>query len=508
MSYIPSKKEFVSLSKKGNLIPVYREISADLETPVSAFMKIDKSDYSFLLESVEGGEKIARYSFLGSGPSLVFKSKGRDIEISEAGKKRRFITAEDPIAEMKDILSRYRFVPTEGLPRFCGGLVGFMGYDMVRFFEDLPSRDPDDLKAPDAAFLLTDTILIFDHINHKIKVVSNAHIKGNPSKAYAEAVKKIDNLIALLKKPVKYRAPARGACPPDGRRGSASSGKSAKRTLKISSNVTKKEFTNAVDKAKYYIRTGEIIQVVISQRLEAKIACSPIDLYRSLRTINPSPYMYFLKLGGMSLVGASPELMVRCEDGVVELRPIAGTRPRGKTEADDRRMEGNLLASPKERAEHIMLVDLGRNDIGRVCKYGTVRVSELMVIERYSHVMHIVSECTGKLRAGKDQFDVIRATFPAGTVSGAPKVRAMEIIEELERTKRGPYAGLVGYFSFSGNTDTCINIRTILVKGKTAYVQVGAGIVADSNPEKEYQETLNKARGTLKAIETAENGTE
>jgi anthranilate synthase component I len=493
MSYIPSKKEFIKLSKKGNLIPVYREISADLETPVSAFMKIDRSDYSFLLESVEGGEKIARYSFLGSGPSLVFESKGRNIKISEAGKERRFITAEDPIAEMKAILGRYRFVPTEGLPRFCGGLVGFMGYDMVRFFEDLPSRDPDDLKVPDAAFLLTDTILIFDHINHKIKVVSNAHIKGDPSKAYAEALKKIDNLIALLKKPVKS---------------AKRKTQSAKRTLKINSNVTKKEFTDAVDTAKYYIRTGEIIQVVISQRLEAKIASSPIDLYRSLRTVNPSPYMYFLKLGGMSLVGASPELMVRCEDGVVELRPIAGTRPRGKTEGEDKRLEGNLLASPKERAEHIMLVDLGRNDIGRVCKYGSVRVSELMVIERYSHVMHIVSECVGKLRAGKDQFDVIRATFPAGTVSGAPKVRAMEIIEELEKTKRGPYAGLVGYFSFSGNADTCINIRTIMVKNKTAYVQVGAGIVADSNPKKEYLETLNKARGTLKAIETAENGTE
>ncbi|MDP2943058.1 MAG: chorismate-binding protein, partial [Candidatus Omnitrophota bacterium] len=391
MSYIPSKKEFIKLSKKGNLIPVYKEISADLETPVSAFMKIDKSDYSFLLESVEGGEKIARYSFLGSGPSLVIKSKGRDIEITEGGKTRRVMTDEDPLLEMKGILSRYKFVPRDGLPRFCGGLVGFMGYDMVRFFEDLPSRNPDDLKMPDATFLLTDTILIFDHINHKIKVVSNAHVEGNPSKAYAAAVKKIDNLIALLEKPLK--SVKRKV-------------KSGRRTLKLTSNVTRKEFTNAVDKAKYYIRIGDIIQVVLSQRLETKIACSPMDLYRSLRTVNPSPYMYFLKLGGISLVGASPELMV---------------------------------------------------------------------IEKYSHVMHIVSECMGKLRSGKDQFDVIRATFPAGTVSGAPKVRAMEIIEELEKTKRGPYAGLVGYFSFSGNTDTCINIRTILVKGKTAYVQVGAG---------------------------------
>lgn len=493
MTYIPSREEFIKLSKKGNLIPVYKEISADLETPVSAFMKIERGDYSYLLESVEGGEKIGRYSFLGSGPSLVFKSRGRHIEITENGRARRFITDEDPLAEMKDILDRYKFVPTPGLPRFCGGLVGFMGYDMVRFFEDLPSRNPDDLRVLDSVFLLTDTILIFDHVNHKIKVISNAHIEGNPARAYDAAVRKINNLIALLERPlknVKRKA------------------KSAKRNLQVTSNVTKKEFTGAVKKAKHYIGSGDIIQVVLSQRLQARIACSPMDLYRSLRRVNPSPYMYFLKLGGMSLVGASPELMVRCEDGTVELRPIAGTRPRGKTEEEERRLEKNLLASTKERAEHIMLVDLGRNDIGRVCRYGTVKVSELMVIEKYSHVMHIVSECIGKLKASKDMFDVIRATFPAGTVSGAPKVRAMEIIEELEKTKRGPYAGLVGYFSFSGNTDTCINIRTILVKDKTAYIQVGAGVVADSNPEKEYQETLNKARGTLKAIEAAEKGAE
>ncbi|HOX09743.1 MAG TPA: anthranilate synthase component I [Candidatus Omnitrophota bacterium] len=489
MEYVPSRKEFGRLSKKGNLIPVYAEITADLETPVSAFMKIDRGDYSFLLESVEGGEKIARYSFLGSGPSIVFRSKGSCVEIKEDGNTKRFTASSDPLEEMKGVLGRYRFVHTPGLPRFCGGLVGFMGYDMVRFFEELPSKNPDDLNAPDSVFMLTDTILIFDHVKHKIKVVSNAHVEGDPSRAYDAAIKKINGLINMLGAPLaagrrKIRATEPG----------------------IDSNFTKKEFVALVRKAKSYIRAGDIIQVVPSQRFSTKISCSGIDLYRSLRMINPSPYMYYLKMKEISLVGASPELMVRCEDNVVELRPIAGTRPRGRNEAEEKRLEKNLLSSVKERAEHIMLVDLGRNDIGRVCKYGTVKVSELMTIEKYSHVMHIVSECTGKLRPDKDMFDVIRATFPAGTVSGAPKVRAMEIIEELENTRRGPYAGLVGYFSFSGNTDTCINIRTIVMKGGRAFVQAGGGIVADSDPAKEYQETVNKAKATIKAIEAAEKG--
>lgn len=491
MDYTPSKKEFIRLAKKGNLIPVFKDITADLGTPVSAFMKIDRGNYSFLLESVEGGEKIARYSFLGSDPSLVFKSKGRKIEITEEGKTRRFLTSDDPLEEMRKIIRRYRFVHTAGLPRFCGGLVGFMGYDMVRFFEELPSKNPDELKVPDCVFLLTDTILIFDHVKHKIKVVSNAHVENNPSAAYDKAVKKIEGLIKLLNAQLPARA-----------------NRTARPGLKldVKSNFTKAEFTALVRKAKAYIRIGDIIQVVPSQRFSARITSSGIDLYRSLRMINPSPYMYYLKLKDLSLVGASPELMVRCEDGIVELRPIAGTRPRGKDEKEERRLEKNLLSSVKERAEHIMLVDLGRNDIGRVCRYGTVKVSELMVIEKYSHVMHIVSECTGRLKANKDMFDLIRATFPAGTVSGAPKVRAMEIIEELENTRRGPYAGLVGYFSFSGNTDTCINIRTIVIKGDRAYVQAGGGVVADSDPEKEYQETVNKAKATMKAIEVAEKG--
>lgn len=493
-NFVPSKEEFIKLSKKGNLIPVYKEISADLETPVSAFTKIDKSDYSFLFESVEGGEKIARYSFLGTAPSLIFKSKGNCIEITEDGKSHGFSAPLDPLFEMKKILDRYKFVPREGLPRFCGGLVGYMGYDTVNFFEELPSKNPDDLNLPDAVFMLTDTILIFDHINHTIKVVSNAHIKNNPLESYREATEKIDNLIRLLNCPLR-KEPRK----PKTRQ---------KIKLNLVSNFTKREYFKVVKKAKYYVKIGDIIQVVPSQRFQAKINCSTIALYRALRKINPSPYMYYLKLKDMALVGSSPELMVRCEDGVVELRPIAGTRPRGKNEEEDKKLEKNLLASIKERAEHIMLVDLGRNDIGRVCKYGTVYVSELMVVERYSHVMHIVSECTGVLRSGRDQFDVVRATFPAGTVTGAPKVRAMEIIEELENVKRGPYAGCVGYFSFSGNVDTCITIRTILVKGKKAYIQAGGGVVADSNPEKEYQETVNKAKAMFKAIELAEKGTE
>ena len=492
MDYTPSKAEFIKLAKKGNLIPIFKDITADLGTPVSAFMKIDRGDYSFLLESVEGGEKIARYSFLGSGPSLVFKSKGRNIEISEEGHTKRFITSDDPLEEMKKILKRFKFVPTPGLPRFCGGLVGFIGYDMVRFFEELPSKNPDELKVPDSVFLLTDTILIFDHVKHKIKVVSNAHVGGDPSKAYDKATKKIDNLIKLLNSPLAVKM--------------KKTGRRADLQLEVRSNFTKAEFVSLVKKAKSYIRIGDIIQVVPSQRFSADITSSGIDLYRSLRMINPSPYMYYLKLKDLSLVGASPELMVRCENGLVELRPIAGTRPRGKDEEEERRLEKNLLSSIKERAEHIMLVDLGRNDIGRVCRYGTVKVSELMTVEKYSHVMHIVSECSGKLKANKDMFDVIRATFPAGTVSGAPKIRAMEIIEELENTRRGPYAGLVGYFSFSGNTDTCINIRTIVIKGNKAYVQAGGGVVADSDPEKEYQETVNKAKATMKAIEAAEKG--
>jgi anthranilate synthase component 1 len=371
-----------------------------------------------------------------------------------------------------------------------------MGYDMFRFMERLPNKNPDDLRIPDSIFMMTDTILIFDHVDHKIKIVSNAHIKTTPVAAYDEAVRKIERIVKELKSPTpsvgKYNQAKR-----------AHPGK-----LKFKSNFTKKEFEALVRRAKEYIRKGDIIQVVPSQRLQTPTSAHPFQIYRALRSINPSPYMYYLKMGDFSLVGSSPEVMVRCEDGNVELRPIAGTRRRGKTEAEDEKLIRQLLADPKERAEHIMLVDLGRNDVGRVCDFKTVKVSELMTIEKYSHVMHIVSDVSGRLSKGKDAFDVIRATFPAGTVTGAPKVRAMEIIDELENKRRKTYAGSVGYFSFSGNLDCCITIRTMLIKNNIAYIQAGGGLVADSVPAREYEETLNKARALIKAIEMAERGIE
>lgn len=492
--FYPNKEDFIKLAKKANLIPVYSQILADFETPLSSFAKIDKGDYSFLFESVEGGERIARYSFLGSSPSLVFSSKGNKVSLHE-GKVTNSFTAKDPIDELKKILSRYKFANVKGLPRFCGGLVGFLGYDMVRFMEDIPDKNPCDLKVPDSVFMLTDTILIFDHVDHTIKVVSNVHVESDPSRSYSEATEKIDKIIKHLKDP-----------PP--RELSEDSIKHKTKELNLKSNFTKAEFENIVKKAKEYIRKGDIIQAVLSQRFRTPVESSPFQIYRALRSINPSPYMYYLKLGDFSLVGSSPEVMVRCEDGTVELRPIAGTRPRGASGKEDESLMGELLADPKERAEHIMLVDLGRNDVGRVCDYKSVTVSDFMTIEKYSHVMHIVSDVSGRLKRGKDVFDVMRATFPAGTVTGAPKVRAMEIIDELETVRRQTYAGCVGYFSFSGNLDTCITIRTILIKDKIAYIQAGAGIVADSEPEKEYQETVNKAKALVKAIEMARKGLE
>ncbi len=493
--YYPGKEEFVELSKKGNLIPVYRDILTDFETPLSAFAKIDKTDHSFLLESVEGGERLARYSILGSDPSLIFSSKGSKVTITEGKISSNFTTKSDPIGELKKILNKYKFVAVKGLPRFSGGLVGFFGYDMVRFVENIPSKNPDDLKLPDCVFMLADTLLIFDHVDHKIKIISNAHVDRDPALAYHKAVKKIEKIVGYLKRPMP-------------KEGYAVSLKRKSHSHMLKSNVTKMQFETMVRKAKKHIEDGDIIQAVLSQRLKLPVGCYPFQVYRALRSINPSPYMFYLKLNDFFLVGSSPEIMVRCEDGLAEVRPIAGTRPRGASDESDEALVKDLLADPKERAEHIMLVDLGRNDIGRVCEFQTIKVSELMTVEKYSHVMHIVSDVSGRLKPGKDTFDLFRATFPAGTVTGAPKVRAMEIIEELESLRRGPYAGSVGYFSFSGNLDTCITIRTIVIKGKTAYIQAGAGIVADSNPEKEFEETMNKAKALLKAIEMAEAGLE
>lgn len=494
--YYPDKKEFIKRAGNGNMTPVYKEILADMETPVSAFRKITQTgseDYSFLLESVEGGERMARFSFLGSGTNLVIKSRGRDVEITRDGKldKISLEPGRDVLNILKDEMSNLRYVPDPDLPRFCGGAVGFIGYDMVRFFEDLPDTTVDDLKMPDCTLIFTDTLLIFDHLRHKIRVVCNAQINDDPESAYDRAVAKIDRVIESLRIPTDVSIQKRKVDPPS-----------------VTSNFTQSEFEEAVTKCKEYIAAGDVIQVVLSQRFQTKVTADPFDVYRALRSLNPSPYMYYLAYGDMKLIGSSPEILVTEERGNVSVRPIAGTRPRGETEEQDLALEAELLKDEKERAEHIMLVDLGRNDIGRVCRYGSINVDELMVIEKYSHVMHMVSNVRGRLNLDKDEFDVLRACFPAGTLSGAPKVRAMEIIDELEPTRRGSYGGAIGYFSYSGNMDSCITIRTILIQGNTAYVQAGAGIVADSEPVKEYEETQNKAKALINALSAAEEGLE
>ncbi len=488
----PDKKEFLKLSKKYNVIPVYREIPLDIFTPVGSFLKV-KGEYSYLLESVEGEEKIARFSFIGISPSILFRSKGNSIELVKNKKKKVFFT-NSPLKEISRIMKTFNAAPVKGLPRFSGGLVGYMGYDMVRFFERLPDKNKDELKLSDSIFMMGDTHIIFDHSAHTIKVVANAYIKkgDNKEKIYKDTLKKIDNILEKLNKPSREHKTTYKKKPHH----------------KIRSNFTKSGFEKSVRKAKEYIRKGDIIQVVLSQRFETELNCDPLDVYRALRSLNPSQYMYYLNFGELKMIGSSPEILVRCENKKVETRPIAGTRPRGKDEDEDKRLKKELLQDIKERSEHIMLVDLGRNDIGRVCKPGTVKVSEFMFVEKYSHVMHIVSNCEGVLSKDKDVYDVLKAGFPAGTVTGAPKIRAMEIIDELENTKRGPYAGAVGYFSLSGNMDTCINIRTILVKGKKAFIQAGAGIVADSVPSREYQETVNKTKAMIKAIEIAGEGLE
>ena len=494
--YRPTFEEFCRKSHEGNLIPVSREILADMETPVSAFRKIDSGEYAFLLESVQGGEKWARYSFLGSHPLLVVRTKGTRAELLRGGEVHPVPMPGDPLSLLKAQLASYRPVRVPGLPRFFGGMVGYVGYDVARFFERLPDTTLDDLDLPDACFLFTDTLLIFDNLRQRITVVSNAHVKdaspGGLEGAYEEAVRSIEAIVGELRKPVPVRPPAPSAPP----RGAARS------------TLTRESFEAAVRRCKEYVRAGDIIQAVLSRRLEIPTSADPFDIYRALRIINPSPYMYYLRLGDLRLVGSSPEVLVRLEEGRIDLRPIAGTRPRGRDEAEDRRLEQELLADPKERAEHIMLVDLGRNDVGRVAEVGSVEVNELMVTERYSHVMHIVSNVRARLQPERDAFDLLRACFPAGTVTGAPKIRAMEIIEELEPVKRGPYAGAVGYFSFSGNMDTCITIRTILCRPGRAYIQAGAGIVADSDPAREYQETASKAEAMLSAVGMAEAGLE
>jgi len=491
MAY-PDFSTFLELSHKGNLIPVYREIMADMDTPVTAFRKLDDGRFSFLLESIEGGEKWARYSFLGSNPSMIVRSKGTTVEIIENGKTTS-LTSNDPMGCIRDIMARFIPVEVEGLPRFFGGAVGYLGYDMVRHFEHLPTRKPAAIDAYDSYLLITDTIVIFDTMTQKIKVVSNAHIAEgkSPQAAYDEAIAAIDAIVKRLRAPL----PDMTAPPTE------------KRT-ELSSNITKEAYEASVEKAKEYIRAGDIIQVVPSQRFSGELSADPFNVYRVMRTLNPSPYMFFLRMDDTIIVGASPEVMVRKEGTRVELRPIAGTRPRGGTAEEDAQLATELLADPKERAEHVMLVDLGRNDLGRVCETGSVRVSELMVIERYSHVMHIVSNVQGELKPDCDAFDLVRATLPAGTLSGAPKIRAMQIIDELEPVRREIYGGSVGYFSFSGNMDLAITIRTLVIKDGKVHLQAGGGVVADSDPAAEWQETVNKAMAARRAIEIAEGGLE
>ncbi len=491
----PTLEEFKEKSKQGNLIPVYKEILADLDTPVSAYMKISGGEYSFLFESVEGGEKWARYCFLGCDPKIIISLKGNKVTVENNGHtETREITDGSPMTGLKDILAEYEPVEVAGLPRFSGGAVGFIGYDMVRSFEELPQDTEDDLNVPDARFIITDNLLIFDNVAQTIKIVSNVHVKNDDAvEAYHQAAINI----AVIEN--KLRADLPATVHDEGVDNS-------EKQTRIESNFEKEQYKDAVQRIKEYILEGDAIQVVLAQRLKFNISKDPFTIYRALRTINPSPYMYYLKFGDIRVVGSSPEILVRLEGDKIEVRPIAGTRKRGQSEEEDQALEKDLLSDEKELAEHIMLVDLGRNDVGRVAETSSVVVNEQFIIERYSHVMHIVSNVRGRLKDGLDSYDVLAATFPAGTLSGAPKIRAMEIIEELEPTRRGLYGGAVGYISFSGNMDTAIAIRTLLIKEDTAYLGVGAGVVADSVPENEYEETMSKGRALLRAIELAEKG--
>lgn len=499
MIFYPSLDEFKSKAQYGNMIPVFTEFTADMETPLSAFKRLDNSDYAFLLESVEGGEKWGRYSFLGNNPYMVFESRGKNITLHSPRKSKEFITEKDPLETLKNIMNEFKPVPEEKLPRFVGGAVGYIGYDMIRFFERLPDLSKDDLSLPGCIFLLTDTLVVFDNLRHRIIIISNARLKNKNNKeienSYKSSCAKIERIKKQLSKPIKNHSSLVPILKDDSSFTSEDS---------FASSLKETDFCEKVRVAKEYITAGDIFQVVLARRLSTAISVPPFEIYRALRVINPSPYLFYLKLKDISIVGSSPEVLVRCENGIIEERPIAGTRPRGKDEREDRTNEEELLADPKERAEHVMLVDLGRNDVGRVSQAGSVEVSEFMVIERYSHVMHIVSNIKGILKDNMDSFDVMRACFPAGTVSGAPKIRAMEIIEELEPIKRGPYAGAVGYFSYSGSLDSCITIRTIVTEKDRAFIYVGAGIVADSHPESEFVETSNKAKGLIKAIKIAE----
>lgn len=494
MQHRPDFHEFLELAKHHRLVPIYRQLLGDTLTPVTAFRKIQRGDWSFLFESVIGGERVGRYSFVGSGPFLILQAWDRQVRIDDikTGQSRE-LRHDDPLQLLEEILAPYRMPTMPDLPRFCGGAVGYAGYDTVRYVERLDHPPADDRQLPDLCFALYDHMVIFDHINKTIAVVAHAHVDpDDPKRSYEEACSQVNNLVQRLQQtdahlPLNDIAPIGTVQRP------------------YHSNFGPGAFESAVEKAKEYIRSGDVFQVVLSQRFTTETKAHPFDIYRTLRVVNPSPFMFYLSLGPeLRLVGSSPEIMVRVEADKVTIRPLAGTRRRGKTEEEDQRLAAELLADPKERAEHIMLIDLGRNDVGRIAQYGSVQLSDVMMVERYSHVMHICSNVTGRLESGKSAFDALRSCLPAGTLSGAPKVRAMQIIDELEPHRRGPYGGAVGYVDFNGNMDTCIALRTMVLKGQTAYVQAGAGIVADSVPRHEREETENKAMGLLRALEIAE----
>ena len=488
----PTLEEIEGMSGEGNTVPVYRELLGDTETPVSAYLKIRARDpYSFLFESVEGGEKIARYSFLGIAPFMIFRSRGHRITVEDRVRKETRSFDGDPIAELRTQIRRFRSVHLKGLPRFTGGAVGYVSYDAIRLNEDIPDTALDDLNLDEIFFLFFDTLMAFDNLKHRILLISNVLIdaeEGSLTERYDKALERIESLEEALGAPAEVSH----------RNGSVG--------CSLSSNMPKEDYLEKVEICKEYIRAGDIFQVVLSQRFRTQLTVDPFEIYRMLRVINPSPYMFNVSFDGLHLVGASPELLVRVEDGLIQVRPIAGTRWRGETDEEDNALELELLSDPKDRAEHVMLVDLGRNDVGRVASFDTVRVTEQMIVERYSHVMHIVSNVIGRLRPDVDPLDALFACYPAGTVSGAPKIRAMEILDELEPTRRGIYAGAVGYLDFNGNLDTCIAIRTIVIKDGVAYIQAGGGLVADSVPEREYQETLNKSKAMIRAIEMAQKG--
>jgi anthranilate synthase component 1 len=510
--FTPDLPTFRTLARQGNLIPVYSELIADAETPVGAFAKLDDGGYTFLFESVEKSEQMGRYSFLIVGPRIILESHGRTVRVTEDGQTREFETTRDPLADLESLMARYRSVPLPSEPpelrtRFAGGAVGFLGYDMVRFFEPtVPAPAKDELGLPESLFVIADTILIFDHLKRRLRLVANALIGAPDSTseptpaqidaAYSAATQRLREISAKLAQPLQLPPfPITPAPVP----------------ADAASNTTREEYLSMVTRGQEYIRAGDVFQFVPSQRFSTDYTGDPLTLYRALRFVNPSPYMFCMKFPAaphagreaFSLVGSSPEVHVRAIDGRIDIRPIAGTRRRGADEVEDDFNAADLLADPKERAEHLMLVDLARNDVGRASEYGSVKVNDFMIVERYSHVMHIVSNVEGRLRADRSAYDVMRATFPAGTVSGSPKVRAMQVINEFELSKRGIYAGAVGYFGFDGNSDSCIALRTIVLKGGKAYVQAGAGVVADSTPEGEYNETVNKAMGMMAAIARA-----